>query len=165
MLGLAIGLGVLGFFVAHRARRHGHGGCGRGGWHRGWPGAWAGHGHGAGEGWLRLVSARLDTTPAQERVIQRELGTLVERARDARRGAFGGKADLARAVRTSEFDASAAAAAFDAVTAATGDLRSAVIDSLRKIHEVLDDEQRQELGSLIDGGRWRFAGPAGGPYR
>jgi hypothetical protein len=164
MIGLALGLGAIGFFIAHRARRYAlAGGCGKGrhhGWHGGWHGGhhrWGGH----RDGWLGIVSSRLDTTPAQERVIQREVRGLVERARDARRGAFDGKADLARAVGGTTFDPTAAQAAFAGLTSATKELEAAAIEALRKIHEVLDDEQRKELARLIDSGGWRF----GGPYR
>jgi Spy/CpxP family protein refolding chaperone len=171
MIGLAIGLGALGFFIAHRARRrawahgYGGGGCGRGGWH-GHHGGWGGGGmYGRGRGdWLRFVSHRLDTTPAQERVIQREVGTLLETARDARRGAFDGREHLARAIGSATFDADAATAAFGGVTNAAAALQTQAIEALRKIHEVLDDQQRKELSEMIEGGRWRFRGAAG-PYR
>jgi Spy/CpxP family protein refolding chaperone len=170
MIGLALGLGVLGFFIAHRARRHAlahGGGCGRwGGWnhhhHGGWYG-YGGYGGGRGDGWLRFVSARLDTTPAQERVIQREVTGLVETARDARRNAFSGKADLARAIGSPVFDADAATAGFAGVTKAVDDLRARAVEALRNIHAVLDDEQRKQLAELVDSGHWRFAGR--GPYR
>jgi Spy/CpxP family protein refolding chaperone len=166
MIGLAIGLGAIGFIIAHRARRrawaHGHGygyggGCGRGGWgHHGWGGG--------RRDWLRFISHRLDTTPAQERVIQREVGAVLETARDARRGVFSGRGDLARAVGGPVFDADAANASFTGVTSAVNAVQTQAIDSLRKIHEVLDDEQRKELAELIEGGRLRF-GMHGGPYR
>jgi Spy/CpxP family protein refolding chaperone len=174
MIGLALGLGALGFFIAHKARRHGFAyarGC-HGGHHRGWGGpggpGWGrhgGYGGGPGDGVLRFISSRLDTTPSQERVIQRELGALVERARDARRGAFDGKADLARAMGSPVFDDSAATAGLAGVGKAADELSTQAIESLRKIHEVLDDEQRKELARLIEGGGWRFGGRPGGPYR
>lgn len=168
MIGLAIGLGALGFFIAHRARRrawaYGYGGgCGGRDWHHhGW-GGHGGYGRGRGD-WLRFVSHHLDTTPAQERVIQREVGTLLETARDARRGAFDGREHLARAIGGTAFDADAATAAFGGLTTAAAALQTQAIESLRKIHEVLDDEQRKQLSQLVEGGRWRFRG-AGGPYR
>ena len=96
-------------------------------------------------------------------MIQREIGALLERARDARRGAFDGKADLARALGSPVFDADAATAGFAGVGRAVAELQTQAIESLRKIHEVLDDEQRKELSQLIEGGGWRFRG--GGPYR
>jgi Spy/CpxP family protein refolding chaperone len=162
MIGLALGLGAIGFFIAHRARRRAFaGGCGRHG-HHGWHGGgWHGRWHGRDGGWLGFLSGRLDTTPAQERVIQREVRGVVERARDARRGAFDGKAELARAIGGTTFDATAAQAGFAGLSNATKELETAAIEALRKIHEVLDDEQRKELARLIEGGGWRF----GGPYR
>ena len=167
MIGLAIGLGALGFFIAHRARRrawaygYGGGGCGR----HGGGGPWGHHGYGGRGHWMRYVSHRLDTTPAQERVIQREVGALLETARDARRGAFSGRGDLARAIGGPVFDADAANAGFAGVTSAANAVQTQAIDSLRKIHEVLDDEQRKELAGMIEGGRFRFGGMPGGPYR
>jgi len=170
MIGLAIGLGALGFLIAHKARRHayahghGHGGCGGRWHHRGWYDHMGRFG-GRGDGWLRVVSHHLDTTPAQERVIQREVGTLFESARDARRSAFAGRPDLARAVGSPVFDADAATAAFAGAGKAAADLQAQAIEAMRRIHEVLDDEQRKELAELIDGARWRFARSGAGPYR
>ena len=166
MIGCALALGAIGFLIARRARRRcgSWGGGGWGGYHRGW------HQHmsymgGRGDGWLRFVSHELDTTPAQERVIQREVGQLVERARDTRRNVTSGRADIARAVGSPVFDESAAQAGFAPVKQATDELGTAAVESLRKIHEVLDDEQRKQLAELIEGGRWRFGRGGGGPYR
>src|SRR5262245_18803839 len=144
MIGCALALGALGFFIAHRARRR----CYGGGWRRyGYHGGWHDHmsrfgGGYRGDGWLRFVSHELQTTPAQERVIHREVGQLFERAREARHGATAGRADLARAVGNPEFDDTAAQAAVEPARKAVDDLGTAAVESLRKIHEVLDDEQR-----------------------
>ena len=63
----------------------GYGGEGEGPWGgRGFP-RWGG-GHRGGIGgsfWLRMLYARLDTTPGQEREIRAALEELRERARDA----------------------------------------------------------------------------------
>src|SRR5688572_19882559 len=167
MIGLAIGLGVLGFFIAHRARRHAYAHARGWGWgmHPGGRhhphGPW-GVAHHAG--WMHYISRRLDTTPAQERVIQREISGVIETARDARRSALAGRPELARAIGSPVFDADAAAAGFASVTTAVGGLQTRAIEALRNIHEVLDDQQRQELAEIIDSARWRFAGRRG-PYR
>jgi hypothetical protein len=173
MLGLAIGLGAVGFLIWRRRRRGG--GCGGPGFRRGWRGRhnrdgyhdygyWYGGGGGGRDWWLGHVSRELDTTPAQERVIQREVHAVIDKARDARRGLRDGRGDLSRAVSGPEFDDGAAAAAFVPAEHAIGEVRGAAIDALRKIHEILDDEQRKRLGELVLGERFR-GGPFGGPYR
>jgi hypothetical protein len=144
----------------------GHGGWRgrRGGWHRGYRGHGYDDDYRGRDWWLGFVSRELDTTPAQERVIQREVHTVLEKAHEARSGLRDGRADLARAVSGPAFDDGAAAAAFAPAEHAVGDVRGAAIDALRRIHEVLDDEQRKRLGELVEGGRFR-GGPFGGPYR
>ena len=74
MICIAVGLGVLGFIAARKARRCGYGhGC-HGGWHRhrfhGWHGRrnmWGRGGYG-----LNMALAHIDATPAQERSIVAE---------------------------------------------------------------------------------------------
>ena len=158
---LAIGLGILGFVAMRRAHRRCHGYSGYG-----WYGPWQYHGYGRhrGERWmLHAALARLDATPAQERVIVGEIDRLKTRVRDARSNLKDARGDLAAAVRSSSLDDAALGAVLGRVDAATGEARSAAIDALRGIHAVLDDGQRNQLGDILDrGGGWAMRG---GPYR
>jgi hypothetical protein len=49
------------------------------------------------------------------------------------------------------------------VDGATAEARTAVLEALRNIHAVLDDNQRNQLADLLDRGWWR-RGPNGGPH-
>ncbi|MBA3458656.1 MAG: periplasmic heavy metal sensor [Deltaproteobacteria bacterium] len=146
-----------------RARRcHGYGHHGHGGHWHGWHHH---HGrHGGRNRWmLHAALARIDATPAQERVIVGEIEKLQERMYGARTSLKDAKPDLAAAVRGPVLDDAALGALLGRVDASTGEARTAVLDALRNIHAVLDDRQRQTVGDLIDrngGGFWRR-----GPYR
>lgn len=171
MICLALGLGVLGFIAARKARRccrayHGYG------WHHhhhhgwaGWRPGWAGRRHG-----LYMVLGHLDASPAQERAIIAEVDKLHERLHGAKRSMKDSRADLAAAVRGPDLDDAALGAVLGKVDGATAEARSAALEALRNIHAVLDDRQREQLADLIDHGWWRRPGrgpsaAGGGPYR
>ena len=172
MICLALGLGVLGFIAARKARRcHYYGG--HGGWHHhhhhGWHGGggpWRG---GPGRRGLYMALSHLDASPAQERAIVAEVDKLHERLWTAKRSMKDGRADLAAAVRGPVLDDAALGAVLGRVDGATTEARTAVLEALRNIHAVLDDNQRNQLADLLDRGWWRRGsngGPHGGhPYR
>ena len=162
MICLALGLGVLGFAAMRKARRcHAFGGCGG---HHHWHGGW-GH-HGYRRNWmLHGLLARLDASPAQERVIIGEIDKVRERLWQAKRTMKDGRADLGAAIRGPVLDDAALGAVLGRVDGATGEARAAVIEALRNIHAVLDDKKRSILADLLDrggGGPWRGGGS---PYR
>lgn len=207
MIALAVGLGVLGFFALRRARRCRYGG----GYGYGWYGPYSGYGgddhdgddddhhhrghHRGGPPWMRhrgrgrrgrwvlhAALARIDATPAQERVIVGEIDKLRDRMHEARHGLRDANVDLAAALRGPVLDDAALGAVLGRVDGTTGDARSAAIDALRNIHAVLDEKQRAELADIIEkrdfggwrgrgGRRGRGRGPGGagwhrmGPYR
>jgi Spy/CpxP family protein refolding chaperone len=162
MICLALGLGVLGFVAARKARR-----CARGyhgwGWHHHHHYGWGGPRRG-----LFMALQHLDASPAQERAIIGEVDKLRERMYSARRTMKDGRGDLAAAVRGPVLDDAALGAVLGRVDTATGEARAAVLDAVRNIHAVLDDRQREQLADIIDHGWWRGRnhGPHGaGPYR
>lgn len=168
MICIALGLGVLGFIAARKARH-----CGRGGWrgyhghgwhhHRGWgPGGWYGAHHRGRRGGLYMALAHLDASPAQERAIIAEVDKLHERLHGARSSLKDGRADLAAAIRGEQLDDAALGAVLGRVDGATAEARTAALEALRKIHAVLDDKQRAQLADLLDQGWWRRGGS---PYR
>ncbi len=166
MICLALGLGVLGFMAMRRAR-HCHGDSGHPhsfGW-RGWHGHHHHHGRGGGRrSWmLHSALARIDASPAQERVIIGEVEKLQERMYGARTSLKEARGDLSAAIRGPVLDDAALGAVLGRVDASTAEARGAVVDALRNIHAVLDDRQRATVADLIDrngGGFWRR-----GPYR
>lgn len=182
MIALALGLGVLGFFALRRARWRCHAGGFDGyGWHGPWanvddddegdggdyrryrrPRRWGG---GGGRRWmLHRALARIDATPAQERVIVGEIDRLTERVRAARGDLHDVRTDLAAAVRHGTMDDAALGAVLGRVDGMTAEVRSATVEALRTIHGVLDEKQRARLAEMIEqrghGHGWRM-----GPYR
>jgi Spy/CpxP family protein refolding chaperone len=173
MICLAVGLGILGAIAFRRARR-----CHRGGY--GWHGPWAGHGgddhdhhgwhgrhgghgrHGRRRWMLHAMLARIDATPAQERVIVGEIDKLRERMVGSKETLRDARGDLAAAMRGPVLDDAALGAVLGRLDAATGDARGAAIEALRNVHAVLDEKQRAQVAEMLDrgGGWWR-----GGPYR
>ena len=178
MICIALGLGVLGFVAARKARRCGRGGYGGGcgGWHHhhshgwhgrhgGWrgPGMWGG---GRGRAGLHMALAHIDASPAQERAIIAEVDKLHERLHSARSTLKDGRRDLAAAIRGPVLDDASLGAVLGRVDGATGEARTAVLEALRNIHALLDDNQREQLANLLDNG-WSRRGPGGpgSPYR
>jgi hypothetical protein len=151
--------------------------CGAGphGWHRhpwGWHGRhWdlGGPWHGFGPGprsegrWMWAVLARLDLSPAQERVVRSELETLKQKLKAARGEGAQSRSDLARAVRGEDFEEGALASMFIRHDERLHDLRQDLGGALGRIHAVLDPAQRERLADLIERGPSRMAW--GGPYR
>lgn len=112
---------------------------------------------------LHAALARIDATPAQERVIVNEVRNLQERMYGAKSKLGEARGDLSAAVRGPVLDDAALGAVLGRVDASTSEARSAMVDALRNIHNVLDDRQRHTVADLIDrngGGLWRR-----GPYR
>jgi Spy/CpxP family protein refolding chaperone len=164
MIPLAIGLGVLGFVAMRRAHRRCHG--------HGWGGPWR-HGYyhhydhhrGHGRRWmLNAALERIDATPAQERAIVAEIHKLEERVHAAKAGLRDARGDFAAALRGPVLDDAAIGAVLGRVDTTTAEVRAAGLDAVRAIHAVLDDRQREQLASFVDGGWWRGRG-GGGPYR
>jgi len=159
MICLAAAIGVLGIAAMRRAHRCGHGFHGYG-----WYGPYGDglHGHGARRGWMtRALFRRIDATPAQERAIVAELEKLEDRVHAARAGVHDARGDLAAAVRGPVLDDAALGAVLGRVDAAVGEVRSAVIDTLRSVHGLLDDRQRGQIADLLERrGGWR-RGPTG----
>ncbi len=170
---LAIVIGVLGIIAMRRAHRRSHGYGGFGGY--GWYGPYGhdhGHGHHGHHGWrgrhnaktrmmLHGLFVRIDASPAQERAILSEVERLQERVRGAKAGLHDARGDLATALRGPVLDEAALGDVLGRVDAATGETRSAIVDALRGVHELLDDRQRGRVADLLDqrDGGWRGFGP------
>lgn len=160
--------------------------CGSGGWgYAGerdgapWGGGrgfrrWGRGGHGGGIGgsfWLRMLYARLDTTPGQEREIRAALEELRERGRDAKSGMLETRESLGRTIAGDTFDTAAFEAVSARVDATSEKIKDAAASALKRIHGVLDPKQRERLAELVSKGafgRWGRGGSGGhggGPYR
>jgi hypothetical protein len=135
--------------VAARGHRHHHH---RGHWGRGYGRPWGIRGA------LYSVFSRLDATPAQEKVI---LGA-VEELKDTVRGARGSlrqvRDAMASAVKGDAFDEASLGQAFSSQDSSFAEIRAAVTNAGRKIHEVLDERQRKTLADMIESGPFGFRG-------
>lgn len=155
MICLALGLGVLGFIAARKARR-----CAHGGWHH--------RGH---YGWRRrglfMAFRHIDASPAQERAIIAEIDKLREKLWQARRAVKDSRGDLSAAIRNPVLDDAALGEVLGRVDGATAEVRAAVLEALRNIHALLDDGQRAKLADILERGHWhgRRGHHGGHPYR
>lgn len=151
--GAVVGLAALIRGLVHR-RRCGHGGHGH-----------YGRGRGFGRSyWLRALFSRLDTTPGQEREIRSALEEFKRVATEAKSDLAVAREDVARAVRSEAFDEIAIGDAQVKADNSTLKVKQAFEAALRRIHAILDSEQRERLGDLLSRGLGGFV-RSGGPYR
>lgn len=182
MLGFVIGtLCLIGLIKTLRWGRRGYGhgyggGCGGGGYGRRWGGGgWGGyrdhggHQHDQEQGWgggfdgptamLRGLFRRLDTTPGQEKAIVAAIEEMRVAGREARGEIKTSRADIAKAMRSPGFDEVLFGEMFARHDTALEALRKAGVGGLAKIHDALDDKQRERLAELIERGPGFFRGP------
>lgn len=174
MLGFLVGtLCLIGLIKVVKHHRYGYagygayghfgGGCGRGIRHGGGHGGpFGGFGGGFGRmgarGPLRYVFSRLETTPGQEKVIADEVENVMNAVRSVRGDFSSVRQTIANAMRSPVFNSEALAELSAKQEAALENVRDTIKTSLAKIHEALDDRQRQELANIIEG----FGGFRGG---
>ena len=162
MFGFIIGLvSLIGLIQVLRGGRRGHlhGGCSSGGHRR--------RGRGGGrwrKRWLRGLFERLDTTPGQEKVIRDALNDVLDEAQQTRKSAPAVGSSLAVAFAAESLEDSAIEEAMALADQGMARMREALKEALRRIHEVLDGEQRQRLARWIGRGGLRMPSPKG-PYR
>ncbi len=146
MFGFVIGaLCLVGLLKVSRAGRHWEGG------------RWGGR----RQRWMfRWLFERLETTPGQEKVIVEAVEQVRDAAAKASGTVRGFGPDVARAMRGQTLDHEQLKQAFLKQDAELEELRRAVLVSLEKVHEALDERQRRELAELIErapmfgGGGW-----------
>lgn len=131
------------------------------------------HGHhrrgpwrGGGRGMMWALLARLDLSPAQDKVVRAELEKLKDRARSVKEEAQASRGDMARSIRGESFEEGALAEMFVRHDDRMHDLRGEVAGALGRIHAVLDPEQRERLAEILEKGpRGMWGGPGRGPER
>jgi Spy/CpxP family protein refolding chaperone len=156
MFGFFIGTACLvGLVMTVRRGRHGH--CGAYGFgprsfgRRGWGGA-----RGGSRFFLSILFDRLETTPAQEKVIVVALDELRDAARAQRSEVRRTRDDVAAAVRSPSFDETRLGELFARHDTAIESMRRAAVGAIGKIHAVLEDNQRERLADLIEAGPIAF---------
>ncbi len=112
------------------------------------------------QGRVREVFYRLDTTPGQEKEISEALREFRNALRGLKDNMGASREEIARAVSAETFDVNAFASASAVQDEMLIHARKALQDTLRRIHDVLDSEQRAKLAELIRRGRrgWHFHG-------
>jgi hypothetical protein len=145
------GFGGFGGFGRFGGFGHGGPGMGRGmrssgGWPRG--GGWA----------LRSVFERLETTPGQARVIMAALDELRENRRDLREELRQARADIARAIQGGLIEDNTLEEAFARQDRLLARIRVGFTEALKKVVETLDEPQRKQLASWLEGGGFFRAG-------
>ena len=134
---------MFGFFIAAvsaaglvllaRRRRHGFGGpFGRRGLYR--------------------FFQRLDTSPGQEKVIREAFADLREASRGAWTETRSARPELADLLRREKLDDDAIGSWFSARRSSLQDFETRFRDALRKVHDVLDERQRDLLADFIVSG-------------
>jgi hypothetical protein len=132
--------------VARGGRRHYYGGgCHPGGRY--------------GRGPLHAVFSRLDTAPGQEKVLREVARELEDQLRASGKTLLDSRREVAEAFRQERLDEDRVQAGFGQQDQAFAEMRSAILDALRKVHETLDERQRRTLSDLIESGpRFGFFG-------
>jgi hypothetical protein len=112
----------------------------------------------------RVISDRLEATPAQEKVIHDAVEEFREAATKLRGEGKKTRADVAGAFRKGHFDEVLFGELFARHDGALTELRKAFVGMGARIHDALDDKQRARLADLIESGpgafRPRWAGRA-----
>jgi hypothetical protein len=147
----------------HWRRHHGHHG-----WHHGWNdngwdgwqdpmdpmdplerGPWRGGGF-----FVRGLARHLDATPEQAETIRKAADELRQAATKLRGEAKATRKDVAAAFRRSSFDEVAMGELYARHDGALEELRKAFVGAGSRIHDALDEKQRERLAALIERG-WR----------
>jgi hypothetical protein len=146
MLGFIFGticlVALIGVLRRGRHRWYGHG-YGYGGWHgRGW---------GPRAFFWRLLR-RIDATPAQEKVFRDEVVSFIDAARGMRDTWRASRSELAGALRDESLDRGKLEALYRKQDELIAALRQRVSESLGRVHETLDAQQRRTVADLVESG-------------
>lgn len=144
MFGFLIGtLSLIGFIKVWKAGRYGR---------------WNHHGDGPRRWMMRRLFERLDTTPGQEKVILEAVGEAEGKAYALREKLFTARSALAQSLRGEHFDGAQVDETFASQQAALDELKATVRGGMAKVHEALNEAQRNELATLIEFGPHRMHG-------
>jgi hypothetical protein len=107
---------------------------------------------------LRRVLDRLETTPAQERIVVAAVDEFRESAAKARGEVRRSRADVAAAFRKPNFDEVLLGELYARHDTEIEGLRKAFVGLTAKVHDALDEKQRGRLADLIESGPRFFRG-------
>jgi hypothetical protein len=111
---------------------------------------------GRGRGFLlRGILRRLETTPTQEKALRDAAKEFHEGAKALKGEARRSRVDVAATLRRSSVDEVALGELFARHDGALDSVRKAFVGLTIRVHEILDDTQRERLAQLIElGPRW-----------
>lgn len=133
---------------------HGPGPCGQRSGGFGPP--WARRGWRRGSWALRGLFERLETTPGQERAILAALDELRENRRALREELGQSRGDIARAIEGGLVDDTTLEETYARHNRTLARLRVSFNEALKKVVEALDEGQRKDLASMLEGRRSFF---------
>ena len=137
----AVCLGGLFALAFHRSHHHHHG-CGRG----------YGGRFQRGHHFLHAAFERLDTTPGQEKAIVAALDEFRDSVRTARGKVMASRGEVAAALREEHFQADRVREVLARHSEELTSLGDQGSQTLGKIHEALDSEQRKRLARWVESG-------------
>ncbi len=167
MLGFIIGAACVVGLAKMLRRRAWYARFGHGGGYGGAPGCHGMHARGfrgRGARWaLRSFFERLETSPSQERVILAALDEVRDNRKVVRDELRQTRADLARAIEGGLVEDATLEETYARHDRLLAQLRVGFTEALKKVVEALDENQRKELASWLEGGF--FQRGWGGPGR
>jgi hypothetical protein len=107
---------------------------------------------------LRHILRRVETTPTQERAIEEAFAELTRSGKPLRAEAKQSRADLAAAMRRTSLDEVALGEMFARHDRLAEDIRKSLVGFLARVHDILDDIQRERFATLLEKGGLRGAG-------
>jgi hypothetical protein len=104
---------------------------------------------------LRGVLRRLETTPTQERALRDAAREFRDSAQSLKGEARRSRADVAAELRRPAIDENVLGELFARHDGTLDSVRKAFVGLMIKVHEILDDTQRERLAQLVElGPRW-----------
>jgi uncharacterized membrane protein len=118
-----------------------------------------------GRRWLmKALFRRLETTPTQQQALRAAMDEFQESAKTLKGEAGRTRTDVAAALRRPAIDAEALGELFARHDTALDGVRKAFVGMTIRVHDVLDDEQRERLARLIESGPRGLRGEMSGGW-
>jgi uncharacterized membrane protein len=107
---------------------------------------------------VRFLSDRLEATPAQERQIAQAFEELTSQAEPLKQEGKKTRADIAAALRKPSVDEVLFGELFARQDDVLEKTRKAFIGTVAKVHDALDERQRERLAEIVEHGPRFFGG-------
>jgi uncharacterized membrane protein len=121
--------------------------------------------HHFGRSTRRWLFHRLDTSPAQERVVRNAMLNVKQRFNEVTKDQAETRRQLADMLRRGSLDNEEVRRWFADREHELSQVREAAVDAFGEVYDALDDQQREQLAKWIEKGCWSHRRPGHGPYR